>query len=863
MPGHRTIVGVRIAALAFVAGLLLGAPGSSQPQLGNQLPHPRLNTVAPCGGKAGSTFEVVVGGADFDEPESLVFSHPGITAQVVVPEPEKTDPKKVDPKKAEMKKGKQEPPPPPKFKVTIAPDVPIGYYDVRFAGKHGISNARTFVVGELTEVAEKEPNNDIDQAQRVDINSTINGAISQPTDVDYFVFAGKKGQRVLIQCLCASIDSRLNPQIKVLDKDNREIVSYYPAPLNDALVDLTIPGDGDYKIRLVQFAHQLGGPELFYRLSITTGPWIDAIFPPMVEPGKESQVTLYGRNLPGGRLDPNVVIRGQALEKLTVTVTPPQDLAALHRLAFTGILPPVVATQDGFEYRVKNNGLSSNPALLLFARAPVVLEQEPNDVVQSTQQVPVPCEIAGRINKRNDRDWYSFTAKKGDVFIIDLQSNRLGAPTDLYLTVRNATGKDAVDMVQLDDNADSLHPFQFLTSSKDPAPYRLTAPADGKYQLLVGSHLASNLADVQQLYRLRIVRENPDFRLFVMPADAYRPDSCRLGAGGNQDLTVLVLRQDGFQGEVELTASGLPPGVVCKPQSVGAGMKQVALVLNAAADAKPWTGSFTVKGTAKIAGAKVERDARPASITWPVQPQNNIPTITRLERSLVLGVRDKAPYSLTCGMEKAVVVHGGKLTIPLKLTRLWPTFKSQLTIQPLPGELPPGMNFPQINFPPGKDDQTVNLAVPINVPPGKYTIVFKSFAPIPVPIGPKTKDVNVVQCSSPVVVIVLPKQVATLSAAMAGPGLKVGEEAELVVKVARQNGYAGDFKVKLLLPADAKGLSADEATIPAGQNEVKLTVRADDDAAPGPRNNLTIRAIATLEGVDLAHETKINVNVIK
>jgi hypothetical protein len=182
-------------------------------------------------------------------------------------------------------------------------------------------------------------------------------------------------------------------------------------------------------------------------------------------------------------------------------------------------------------------------------------------------------------------------------------------------------------------------------------------------------------------------------------------------------------------------------------------------------------------------------------------------------------------------------------------------------IQPLPGDLPPGMNFPQVNFPPGKDEQTVNLNVPINVQPGKYTIVFQSFAQIP--IGPKAKSVNVVQCSSPVVVIVLPKQVATLSAALPGPGLKLGEEAELVVKVARQNGYVGEFKVKLVLPPDVKGLLADEATIPGGENEVKLMIRTTEDAAPGPRNNLTVRAVATLEGVELTHETKINVNVVK
>ena len=44
-----------------------------------------------------------------------------------------------------------------------------------------------------------------------------------------------------------------------------------------------------------------GGPDYFYRLSISTAPWIDAVFPPVVEAGKATQVTIYGRNLPGGQ----------------------------------------------------------------------------------------------------------------------------------------------------------------------------------------------------------------------------------------------------------------------------------------------------------------------------------------------------------------------------------------------------------------------------------------------------------------------------------------------------------------------------------------------------------------------------------
>jgi hypothetical protein len=67
--------------------------------------------------------------------------------------------------------------------------------------------------------------------------------------------------------------------------------------------------------------------------------------------------------------------------------------------------------------------------------------------------------------------------------------------------------------------------------------------------------------------------------------------------------------------------------------------------------------------------------------------------------------------------------------------------------------------------------------------------------------------------------------VATLSLANAAVTGKPGTQSEVVVKVARQADFAGEFKVLLVVPANIKGLSADEVTIAPGQNEGKLIVK--------------------------------------
>src|SRR5262249_4355309 len=147
--------------------------------------------------------------------------------------------------------------------------------------------------------------------------TVVNGVIASPTDVDYFVFAGKKGQRVLIHCVAAALDSRLLAGMELYDSAGKHLGSSRYVRDQDPLLDYTVPQDGDYYLRLAEYTHTQGSAEHFYRLKISTTPWIDAISPLAVEPGKKANVTIFGRNLPGGRLDPTVVEDGRMLERLS------------------------------------------------------------------------------------------------------------------------------------------------------------------------------------------------------------------------------------------------------------------------------------------------------------------------------------------------------------------------------------------------------------------------------------------------------------------------------------------------------------------------------------------------------------------
>jgi len=887
---------------AALAGLVFGSVAAAQPPQ-NQLPLPRINSALPCGAQAGTTVEVAVSGTDLDDATGLLFSHPKIAAELVPDE--KPEPKAKEPKKANRRgRAQGGVPATVRFRVTVPASVPVGQYDVRVVNRFGVSNPRVFAVGDRPEVEELEPNDDAlapnpvpaavigapailpgrnaPRARRVEQATTVNGTIGSPTDVDYAVFAGKAGQRVLLSCLTSSIDSRARPLVELFDPTGRRLGANRNDRDNDALLDATLPADGDYFVRVSEFAYQQGGPDYFYRLTVGAGPWIDAVFPPAVNPGQPTQVTLYGRNLPGGK-----PVAGSRMEALTTTVNPPADTT---RFAFRGRVPPAMGLQDAFEYRLTGPHGASNAVPIFLTDAKVVTEKEGNDKPESAEPIPVPCEVAGRIGMRNDRDFYQLTAKKGDELLFELIAEQNGSASDLSLQVRNEKGQ--VVSPELDDDPDPLHPVAFFTRTGDPPAYKFTAPADGKYVVLVGGLDASVTHGPRCYYRLRVTAPRPDFRAVVMARSRDLPAAVTARPDGEVAYDVYVHRTGGYDGPVTVTAGNLPPGVTCQPTLVGSRMKWGTLVLTAAAGAKEFTGPIAVTCAATIDGKSVTREARPASITWGVPPGQNAPTIARLDQELVLAVReDRSAFRIAADLSAARVKTrdangkekeetaagplflkpGDKLTVPVKVT--WHAKDARpapLTIQVEPTQAnvqqsPLSVNNAQVA--PGKADGSVTIDVRSNAVPGTYAVALRAETQVPFVRDPEEKDkkanVTTTAYAQPIEVTVLPASLAKLSAQPSG-SFKPGATGVLVVKVDRQFDYAGEFKVTVALPKDAKGLTAKDVTIPAGKDEVKVPVEVAKSAKAGAVNNVVVKAVATVhEKFPVMHETKVNLTIAK
>ncbi len=704
--------------IASAFSLLLGASFASA-QTG-----PQLLTVFPPGAKAKETVEVTFAGSGFTGEETLLFSAKGFKADAV-------GEAKVDPKAP-----KGQPTAAVKFKVT-APAA-HGVYDVRVVSKSGLSNPRAFVVGELAEVNEAEPNNDIGQAQKIALETTVNGVISAPTDVDYVSFKAKAGQNVVVYCLTTSIDSRLSADILVSTADGKAIAANRGYRGGDAVLDFKVPSDGEYLVRVAQFAYTTGGPDHFYRLTVSTGPWIDAVFPSVAN----DTMTIYGRNLP--RSKPDATFIRPDGRPFDVLANEPQGTGwgPIADLVTAAPISPTAGNLDGMgDLRIPTGTM-----ILDHQFGARILDTGDNGTAEKAQSVKVPCDVAGRIAKKNDRHWYSFDAKKGDVWTIEVFAERIGSQIDAFFVLTDEKGKVIVEQ---DDGLDSLSTNQFYTKSDDPGRYRFTVPADGKYRVMVSSRDASIQFGVREQFLLRIAKEKPEFRLAVMPVTPHTPEGGTLARNGAVLFTVFVFRMDGFNDAITLEAKNLPTGVKCPPQVIGVGQTRGTLVLIADADAKDWDGFVTITGSAE----KLTSSARPFTVTWTPtglqanQPPPNIPMLTRMDRGsgLALAVRGTAPFTLTPVESELKAKAGDKLEVTLKVTRD-AQFKDAIQVfsaVPNFGPKQQGNNPlpPLATIAADKSESKLSVDVPANLPPGTYTLVLRGQAGALPPKGGNARQV--------------------------------------------------------------------------------------------------------------------------
>lgn len=374
-------------------------------------------------------------------------------------------------------------------------------------------------------------------------------------------------------------------------------------------------------------------------------------------------------------------------------------------------------------------------------------ETEPNNLPAQVQKVSLPCDIGGSFFPAADVDTYEFTAKKGEVWWVEVASERLGLNTDPFVLVQRVTKTgDKETLADVAELYDIAGPMKVSTNgySYDGPPYDAGSPdvngkfevkEDGTYRLQLRDLFGGTRNDPGNVYRLIVRQATPDFSLASWAVHMTLRNGDRaslskplaLRAGSSVAFEVAVIRRDGFDGEIELGMDGLPPGVSAKGLKIGKGKTYGHMIISAASDAKNAVAIATMRGSATINGATVTRPCRVASMEWPVKDAKGEIPAPRLMADVPVSVTDSehAPITIAAAENKVWEAKAGEtLKIPLKVTWRNEFTGTSIKVKAYGDGFTTIKEF-DIPIKASAHEVVIDLAA-LKTPPGDYTLAFYS-----------------------------------------------------------------------------------------------------------------------------------------
>jgi hypothetical protein len=464
-------------------------------------------------------------------------------------------------------------------KVTVAKDAPPGERELRVYTPAGLSNPFYFQVGTLEEMREFEPNDDhmSPDLQTVPVPSVINGQV-RPGDIDHYRFKAEKGDSVVIDVgarriipyLADAVPGWFQAVVALYDEDGNEVAYQDDYKFNpDPVLFFDVPESGVYTLSIRDSIYR-GREDFIYRIAIGELPFITAIFPLGAQEGQDVDIALTGRNLPKKRLTGKLPANGHLVRHVSV----------------------------------KKAGYRSNPMPFAVGELPEAFEKEPNNEGVDAQHIQQPMIINGRIQPAGDRDRFSFKGEEGDTVSIEVVARRLNSPLDSVITL---TGPGMDQPVRNDDyvtkDKTHLHLGAGLVTHHADSYIHHVLPATGTYHIEIGDTQGKGGHDYG--YRLRISRSDPDFKLRMEPSGLH------IGPGGTAAFSVRAMRTDGFEGEIRLGITNLPPGFVMSEAVIPAKSDMARFTITASKKIEGKLVSPQVTGSATVNDRTVVRKAVP------------------------------------------------------------------------------------------------------------------------------------------------------------------------------------------------------------------------------------------------------------
>lgn len=673
---------------------------------------PQLNVIMPRGVTRGTETVLTFVGARLADAEEILFYEPGVRVLEL---------------KAEASKVTA--------KVVIAPDCPLGEHTAQIRARSGISEYRTFFVGPLGAVAEKEPNSDFAQPQPIPLNRTVEGVV-QNEDVDYYVIEAKKGQRISIEIEGMRFGQTLfDPYIAILDEKRFELAVADDTPLlrQDAAASMQAPADGRYIIEVRDSAYG-GNGNCRYRLHVGTFPRPLAVYPAGGKIGEETEVTFIGDA--GGVFSRKIKLPAEAI-----------DDYQLFAEDDGGISP------SGNPFRLFEHGNA--------------FEKEPNNSTKEASPAELPLAFNGVIQEPGDVDYFKFTAKKGQVFEVECYGRRIRSALDPVMNLYNAKGGGIAG------SDDSRGPDSYV---------RFTAPADGDYFVRVTDHLKRGGPEFT--YRIEFTPVKPSLSLGIPRVARYSQSRQQIYIPrGNRFATLISASRVNFGGELILEGNDLPAGVKMIAQPMAANMNLMPVVFEAAADA-PIAGKL-IDFRARHADPKQNisggfRNRADFVISAPGQSLYAWKDVTRLPIAVV----DELPFTLEIVQPKVPIVRNGSMSLKV-IAHKKEGWDEQITVQ-FPFR-PPGIGATSsVRIPKGKNECLYPLSANNGAQIRKWPVYVLGSANVGGNAWVASQMAQL-EISEPFMTLALERA-----------AVEQGQETEVVATIEVKKEFAGKAKVELL-----------------------------------------------------------------
>jgi WD40 repeat protein len=611
-------------------------------------PKPDLAAVSPRGVQRGVTTRLKLSGKNLLGASGIEFNNPMLQAKVVSSDAGRADEAWID--------------------VTPSAELPRGTYQLALVTEGGKSGTLAIEVDDLPQVAETEPNSSAKSAAVISLPAGVWGTLAARGDVDHVAFEAKAGQTIVCELAAKRLGSALNGVLTLLDPAGEVVAGNNDFDgQEDPLVAYTIPADGRYTVRVSDLALN-GSDKHFYRLSLGELPYVAACFPISVPANREVEIELAGYNVPPGTrlklsagppgdrpvpVDPNRFRLRRPMNVLATTgselveVEPNDTADKATPIAVPGSVNGRIGVPgdvDLFRFEAKagqkwiietegeRRGSPIDTRLeVLDAQGASVLRLLLQAVRDSYLEFRGIDSNSGGLRPKNweEMELNEFMYVQGEVCRVfrmpqgpdsELAFYQLGGRRRNYFDTSptsHALG-DSCYTVEPHSPTDKIVPnglpvFPLYYANDDDMERKLgrdsrltfTAPADGAYLVRVSD--VRGFGGDRFVYRLSVREPKPDFD--VRLADV-NPTVSR---GSGRRLTFTVERRDGFDDDIAIEVSGLPPGFsLSAPVVVQAGHVEARAVLNATADAvqpspEAWQ-QVKIKAHAKIAGQMVTKE---------------------------------------------------------------------------------------------------------------------------------------------------------------------------------------------------------------------------------------------------------------